>query len=744
MSIALPGPRRAAPHARAGRALRAALGLALLLGAWGLRRVAAWLQGALPAIAAGLAAAIPVLRSTVHAVNIGWQPAGDDGIIVTRAWDVFTTHSPLVGQYSEAGDVTRQIVHSPGPLLYWLLALPARFGSVASIAGWMGAWNTIAIIGAVALARRRGGLGLMFATAAAIALMCQSLPSESFHDVWNPAAALFPFLLLVFLCWSLACGEYRLAPLTVLVASYVTQTHLTYLAPTLGMLAVVAGCLLAPRIRARRGAPRARAAPPTRAAASTPSAPPEAPAPSTPAVVTPPAVAEPRSPGLAAALAEDWQEIDEVVWPRREPPAKGSAGVAGARAAHADIAEAAQRDASPGSPGADVAEPGLGSRVAGNRRGGVAGARPRRSVRPWVLAAIAVAAICWVAPLIDEIEHSPGNLTLVVQATEDRGATLGAGVGWNAVVRAVGVTPWWLFVPSSEWSRKSDVRVSPGGGAEASAIAIIAALALIAVVAIVRRRGELAAAALIGLILCAALAANVSQTPVTPLLAATIGYTAWWGSILGMWVWLVLAWALWLLGVHVALNSEWLRRLQARWSGGFSPRRRRLALTLVAPLVCLAVVAETGLAVAATERRDSHAHQYGPIAAIVARLDQVVPADVTLRFTLGALNTSTQPMEPAIRFGLVRHGDLPLSIGALARLGEHYELLQKHYSWYVLIGDGSRRRPHMTRVITVSFRDGFGYSSFSAWVARVGSGGRLERPSGLGPARSVAFGRRVV
>ena len=43
----------------------------------------------------------------------------------------------------------------------------------------MGIVNTLAIIGCVALARRRGGLVLMFATAIGIALMCQSLPSES-------------------------------------------------------------------------------------------------------------------------------------------------------------------------------------------------------------------------------------------------------------------------------------------------------------------------------------------------------------------------------------------------------------------------------------------------------------------------------------------------------------------------------------------------------------------------------------
>ena len=186
-----------------------------------------------PPVAAGLAAAIPVLVSTANAVSAGWVPAGDDGIIATRGWDVLSAHTPNVGQYSEAGLViSHQILHSPGPMLYWLIALPARFGSVTSIALTMGIVNTLAIIGAVALARRRGGLVLMFAAAIGIALLCQSLPSESLHDIWNPAAGLFPFLLLIFLGWSVACGDVGLLPLTALLASFVVQTHLMYAPPT--------------------------------------------------------------------------------------------------------------------------------------------------------------------------------------------------------------------------------------------------------------------------------------------------------------------------------------------------------------------------------------------------------------------------------------------------------------------------------------------------------------------------------
>jgi len=618
--VALPHERHSAGHRR-GSALRSAAGLSLLLlGVW-LARLAAWLVRALPAIAAGLAAAIPVLVSTVHAVSVGWQPAGDDGIIVTRAWDVLTSHSPLVGQYSEAGNVTGQVVHSPGPLLYWLLALPARLGSTASLAVTMGAVNTLAIIACVALARRRGGLVLMFLTAIGIALMCQSLASESFHDVWNPAAALFPFLLLIFLCWSLACGDHRLLPLTALVASFVTQTHLAYLAPAVGLLAI-ALCGLAAREVARR-----------------------------------------------RRFGAQTGEAGERPRPRRRPGAFGR----------------------------------------------------------WALAAVAVVALCWAPPLLDELEHSSGNLTLILQTTSHRGTTLGAADGWHAVVDAVGWKPWWLYVPRSIWQRKHDVRVPPSTGASDSTLAILAALVLVLAIGLGRRRHEIAAAAAIALVLGAALDANVAQTPVVPLLAGTIGYTAWWGSMLGLWVWLVLAWALW-LGGRALVAASAAARARAKSVLTRSPAATLRVACVLASLAALGGVVATGGAVAATERPDSHVNQYHPIATIVASLDRVVPSGHTIRFQLGASDISTQPIEPGVRFGLVRHGDLVLSNGAHQRLGDHYELLNRPYGWLVFIANGQRLRKHMLRVVTVHFHDAWGAHTFSAWVARVGPGGVLRAP----------------
>ncbi len=263
----IPPPPRAPPPARRppGPSQRAA--------SWAgaaPRRLATWLRSSLPGaaaklgsglltLAAGLAAAIPVISATAKAVQAGWVPVADRGIIATRAHDVFTSHAPLVGQYSLAGEVTGRVTHSLGPMLFWLLAPAAYSGSDTGMTVTIGALNTLCIVGAVALARRRGGRVLMVMSACAIALMCQSLAAETFHDVWNPSAGLFPFTLEIFLCWSLACGDYKLLPLTVLVASFTVQTHLTYLPPTLALLAVGLGGLAAGGIgRRRRGAPGPR------------------------------------------------------------------------------------------------------------------------------------------------------------------------------------------------------------------------------------------------------------------------------------------------------------------------------------------------------------------------------------------------------------------------------------------------------------------------------------------------------
>src|SRR2546421_10483326 len=114
--------------------------------------------GRLSAIAC-LAAALPAVVSTVRGVTAGAVPNGDRGVIATRAYDVFTSHTPLLGQYSASTLVVHRETHSLGPLLYWLLALPSRLGPAAMTVA-MGAVSVASAGGVVLLARRPRGTRL--------------------------------------------------------------------------------------------------------------------------------------------------------------------------------------------------------------------------------------------------------------------------------------------------------------------------------------------------------------------------------------------------------------------------------------------------------------------------------------------------------------------------------------------------------------------------------------------------------
>jgi hypothetical protein len=520
----------------------------------------------------GTAAALPVIVSTMYAVRVGWEPTDDKGIIATRAYDVLTAHTPLVGQYTNASLITGRPTHGLGPMLYWLIALPARIGSPVTMAVSMGVVNTLAVVGTVALARRRGGLVLMFATALATVVMCTSLAGESFHDIWNPAAPLFPFLLLMFVCWSLACGEYRLLPIAVLAASFVAQAHLSYTAPALGMLAVaVAGLWM----RAPRG----------------------------------------------------------------------------------------------------------------------------RSLARWILAAALVGLACWLPTIIDQLSSQPGNLSLVARSATAHVTTLGPRVGARAVMHAIGWRPWWLIIPATRWDRYNDVLAQTTLLRLATTIVLLAALAVLALLGWRRERWDLAAAALIGLVLCLTLGAVAAHTPVRPVLASTVGYTLWWASQCGMWVWLILGWAGWLAvarRVHPGLPGRWVP-----------------AVTLIA----VAVVAIAGAGAAATEKPDQHVALYRPLARIARRLDQVIPRGKTVRLE-ARLDGRTQPFKAAVRYFLARRRIRVLSEGASPRNGSWYEYYHRPFQLALDLTDKRRPpRPGASLLIGVGFREaGAGHSVF-AWIS---------------------------
>ncbi len=213
-----------------------------------------WLREHRYELLAGLIASVPIVVGTARALSFDWTATVDDGMVAVRSFDVLTAKFPLVGNYSAASDFSGGLTYSLGPLQYWVLAVPARFGSTALIVT-TALVNVACVLATLVLARRRGGLPLMFGLALGIALMSRSLPPESLYDLLPPWAALFPFTLLLMLAWSVACGDRALVPLLILVASFIVQAHLTLLLPVAGVVALALTVVVVSALREKRGRP---------------------------------------------------------------------------------------------------------------------------------------------------------------------------------------------------------------------------------------------------------------------------------------------------------------------------------------------------------------------------------------------------------------------------------------------------------------------------------------------------------
>jgi hypothetical protein len=354
-------------------------------------------------LACGVLASAPIFVAAVHAISIRWVPLSDLGYTAIKSFDVFSGRSPLVGQWSSgASAAADHLTYSPGPLLFWVLAVPTRWLGQSAPAVTAGMVNVASVVGAVWLARRRGGLPLAFATAAAIPLMLASLPAETYSDPWNSSAPLMPLALLFFVAWSLVCGEFRLLPLGVVLASFAAQSHLTFATPALFLLG--AGCI-----------------------------------------------------GLA-----------------------------------------------------------------------VTGPRDRGEPRTWVIAALAVGLVCWSFPLIDQAVHRPGNLVLLARAATTGQETLGWDVGWHALAHTIGVVPWWLEEPRTALEWITDLGTGVGFLTTVTTLLALAALVAVAVVGWRRRRPEVWAVGVLGLLLALAVASDAASTPQEQV--GTVSYTLRWTS----------------------------------------------------------------------------------------------------------------------------------------------------------------------------------------------------------------------
>jgi hypothetical protein len=200
-------------------------------------------------------AAVELPLAVVALVQIvqGWLPTQDDAAIAIRSWAIFTSHPPLLGQFTAATSCGGQNAYSPGPLEYWLLAVPVRidpvhgvlWGAALAAAVGMGvcveaAWAVQSQMGAIAVA----GAGLILLASQSPILI---------NPTWNPYLGCVWFAAACMTAWAVGMGRLRWWPPLVLSASIAVQSHLQYALPSLVLCAVapVAGMVRQPPRRWR-------------------------------------------------------------------------------------------------------------------------------------------------------------------------------------------------------------------------------------------------------------------------------------------------------------------------------------------------------------------------------------------------------------------------------------------------------------------------------------------------------------
>ncbi len=172
--------------------------------------------------------------AAISRIRSQWQPADDEAAIARISHDVFSRHTPLLGMPSTIGKgviaTNGATAHHLGPMLFWLFAVPDRLtGSApAALVATMALTNMVCIAAVAWQIRRHAGRLAALAAMLGVSIMIWSLGRDITVQIWNPYAALFPFLLFLVLAWTAACGDRIALPAAAGVGSFVMQCHVLF------------------------------------------------------------------------------------------------------------------------------------------------------------------------------------------------------------------------------------------------------------------------------------------------------------------------------------------------------------------------------------------------------------------------------------------------------------------------------------------------------------------------------------
>jgi hypothetical protein len=198
---------------------------------------------------AHLAAWLPFVLGPARLIRHGWRPVGDEAAIALRSWNQLTAHGPLVGQATRLAHG----VFDPGPLEYWLLAIPVHLDTVHGVL-----WGAlICCLVACSLAVEAawsvlGPAGGLCASGFIVGLVLW-MPGIAVPPSWNPWFGLVFFIAALAAAWAVMSGHRGWWPALVISASIAAQSHLMFTVPSgaLAILALIVG--LVDTIRGRPG-----------------------------------------------------------------------------------------------------------------------------------------------------------------------------------------------------------------------------------------------------------------------------------------------------------------------------------------------------------------------------------------------------------------------------------------------------------------------------------------------------------